>query len=38
VKYIVGQKDRVTLFPETLHQNVLERIEQVKAIHERDIK
>jgi integron integrase len=32
-----GQKDRVTLFPETLHQKVLERIEQVKAIHERDI-
>jgi len=32
-----GQKDRVTLFPDKLHEAVNKRIEQVKNIHQRDI-
>ncbi len=32
-----GQKDRVTLFPEKLHDAVKKRIEYVKSIHQRDI-
>lgn len=33
-----GKKDRVTLFPESIHQDVKERIEHVKQIHQKDLE
>jgi integron integrase len=32
-----GQKDRVTIFPETLQPGILEHLKRVRAIHEKDL-